>query len=314
MQRKSVRLSLVAMAAFAAIGGAQAQSYLNVDFNGTQNIAGDTPAFRGSFTYNGVTYGPSTAVANPATGVPAPTVNSLNLATLPINTLVATDENGVKLGNTGTYKYADGTPGNAVVYRFYRQQYSGIVGNLTKGANNEQEERKHFVKAIVGQGTALAALDTLEEDSYTYSGIAFTNFPIGDFSYTVDLASKTGSGSFTLENLLVPAAWVGESGLPKRLDVGGTLGTASLVADANGIVGSAGVEGGAVTAGAKNPDDASQVALWNAIVDNSSTTVDPKYYLNFFGTNSGTDVAKEVAGTIIGLPERIGGVAIIGTR
>ncbi|RMX07913.1 hypothetical protein D8I35_01960 [Corticibacter populi] len=300
------------MAAFAAIGSAQAQSYLNVNFNGTQNIAGDTPAFRGSFTYNGVVYGPSSAVASADGSVTAPTVNSLNLATFDEDTLVSTDENGVKLGNTGTYKYSDGTRGNAVVYRFYRQQYSGIAGNLTKGANNEQEERKHFVKAIVGQGTDYDDLPS--SGNYIYEGIAFSNFPTGDFTYTVNLASKTGSGSFTLDNILVPAAWVGESGAAKRLDVGGTLNTASLVADANGIVGSAGVEGGSVTAGAQNPGDASQVALWNAIVSNSTTTVDPKYYLNLFGTSSGTDVAREVAGTIIGLPERIGGVAIIGTR
>ncbi|SHF40684.1 hypothetical protein SAMN02745117_01886 [Lampropedia hyalina DSM 16112] len=312
------RLSLVTIAAFAAIGAAQAQN-LTIDFNSTQNIAGDTPAFRGSFTYEGVVYGPTNSpingVANPTTGVSAPSASSINLETAftgSANSLISTDENGIKLGNAGTYKYSDGTRGSNVVYRFYYQEYSAIAGNLTKGANHEQEERKHFVKAVVGQGSTLTALQALPEDSYTYNGIAFSNFPTGNFSYTVDLLTQTGAGLFTLDNILVPASWNG--GTQGSLNVSGTLDSTSLIADANGIVGSAGIEGGSVTAGAQNPSDASQVALWNIVVANSTTTVDPKYYLNFFGTNSGTDVAREVAGTIIGLPERIGGVAIIGKR
>ena len=166
------------------------------------------------------------------------------------------------------------------------------------------------MKAIVGEGTALTSLPA--SGTYNYEGIAFSNFPEGTFNYSVDLFNQTGSGSFTLNNILVPASWNG--GTQGSLNVGGSLNSATLIADANGIVGSAGVEGGSVTAGAQNPSDASQVALWNIIVANSTTTVDPKYYLNLFGTNSGTDVAREVAGTIIGLPERIGGVAIIGKQ
>lgn len=310
------RLSLVTIAAFAAIGAAQAQN-LTIDFNSTQNIAGDTPAFRGSFTYEGVVYGPTNSpingVANPTTGVSAPSASSINLETAftgSANSLISTDENGIKLGNAGTYKYSDGTRGSNVVYRFYYQEYSAIAGNLTKGANHEQEERKHFVKAIVGEGTALTSLPA--SGTYNYEGIAFSNFPEGTFNYSVDLFNQTGSGSFTLNNILVPASWNG--GTQGSLNVGGSLNSATLIADANGIVGSAGIEGGSVTAGAQNPSDASQVALWNIIVANSTTTVDPKYYLNLFGTNSGTDVAREVAGTIIGLPERIGGVAIIGKQ
>lgn len=308
-QLRLARIGIASALAIGTIGAAQAQSYLDVDFNAPRTIAGDSVKFKGSFTYNNVVYGPSTAIASG--GVTAPTANSINLSAFSADTLH--NAANPKLGNNNTYQYDDGTPGGNVVYRVYRQQYSGVVANLTKGTLNEQEERKHFVKAVVGQGSSLAALDTLPNDSYTYNGIAFSNFPTGNFSYTVDLTAKKGQGTFTLDNILVPASWVGGTGDARRLDVAGTLNQADIIANANGIVGS-GVAGGGVTAGAANSSDSAQVALWNAIVSNSTDTPDPKYYLNFFGTNSGADVAKEVAGTIVGLPERIGGVAIIGKR
>lgn len=307
------RIVLAGVLASAASMAVQAQTppaYLNVNLNATNTIAGDAVAFKGSFTYNNVVYGPSTAL--PSTTVTAPTANSINLASFAADTLYYAG-NTTKLGNDNTFGDSnnDGIgDGGSVVYRAYRQAYSGILANLTKGPQSQQIDRLHFVKAIVGQDTPLAAL--ANTGTYDYEGIAFSNFPSGKFNYSVDLATKTGSGDFRLEGLMVPGSW-GEEFYPGqfpntqyRLDIVGTLETASIVANANNRTG-AGVVGGAVTAGA---DVGSDARLWDIIVDKSSyDATNAKYYLNFFGPQ-----AVEVAGTIIGLPERIGGVAIIGKR
>ena len=313
------QIAIAAALAAGTFGVAQAQSYLNVNFNNTQNVGGENTKFRGSFTYGGVVYGPNTAIANPSAGVTAPTANSINLSAFTANTIhnpydVENPSLTPKLGNDKTYEYSPeegGGTGNAVVYRFYRQEYSGVVGNLTKGVGNLQEERRQFVKAVVGQGTSYWFLPT--SGNYTYNGVAFTNFPTGDFSYTVNLATKKGQGEFSLNDILVPASWVGQTGVAKRLNVEGTLNEGTILPAGFFGLGAASVQG-TVTAGAKDPNNTEQVALWNAVVANSTDPVNPKYYLNFYGTNSGSDIAKEVAGTILDLPERIGGVAIIGKR
>lgn len=306
------QIAIAAALAASALGVVQAQSYFDVNFNDTHKVGPDSVSFKGSFTYGGVVYGPNTAVAGG--GATAPTANSINLSAFDADTLYISG-NINKLGNNNTYLQKDGSTGGSVVYRVYRQAYSGVVGNLTKGTQNEAEDRIHFVKAVVGQGTNFNSLPS--SGTYIYEGVAFSNFPEGDFIYTVNLANKTGSGEFDLSGLKVPGSIASlyntqlgtnyQTGTNYALDVEGTLNTGTITADANGIANVSGT----VTASAAPGQDQN---LYEVITLDSSYTVNPNYYLTFFGTNSGTDVAKEVAGAILGLPERIGGVAIIGKR
>lgn len=302
-QARKLAVALAVGAAFIGMAGmAQAQSALVVDFNAPTYFE-----FRGSFTYDGKVYGPSTAIANTTTGVSAPSHTSIDLEDFAADTLYLSGTSP-KLGNDGTYVYpGTSTPGNAVVYRFYRQEYSGIAANLTKGVNNEEEERQHFVKAVVGEKSTLASLLNLPNNQYTYNGVAFSNFPQGNFSYTVDLTTQKGYGSFTLDALKVPGSVANQyypGQFPNQfytLNVAGTLASSDITSD-GGIA----VVSGAASAGAAPGHDA---RLYDAITQASQDTVNPVYNLTFFGPN-----AEEVAGRIQGLPDRIGGVAIIGKR
>lgn len=303
------QIALAVALAIGTLGAAQAQSYFDVNFNDAHTVGPDSVNFKGSFTYGGVVYGPSTAVASGS--VTAPTANAINLGAFTADT-VHNAQSATKLGNDNTYLQADGSTGGSVVYRIYRQTYSGVVGNLTKGTNNEAEDRIHFVKAVVGQEATLASLESLPLDQYTYNGVAFSNFPEGNFSYTVNLTSGTGSGSFDLSGLKVPGSIASQynpqlgtnyqTGTNYTLQVAGTLNSGTITADSNGIANVTGT----VTAGAAPGEDQN---LYQVVTLDSSYTVDPNYYLTFFGPN-----AEEVAGAILGLPERIGGVAIIGRR
>ncbi|MGO3743200.1 factor H binding protein domain-containing protein [Kerstersia sp.] len=302
------KLSLFAAVLAGAMGAAQAETDLTVNLSDTHQVGADHVKFKGSFTYDGVVYGPATAIAGG--GAAAPTAHSIDLRDFTADTL-HNKTGTVKLGNNNTYLQSDNTTGGNVVYRVYRQEYAGVVGNLTKGTNHEAEDRIHFVKAIVGDGTARTALPSA--GSYGYEGVTFSNFGEGTFNYVVDLANNSGSGSFSLDKIMVPGSiaskYNGQLGTnfsaatSYNLDVTGTLNSGALTADSNGVASLT----GSVTAGAAASSD--HAKLYDAIVLDSSYTPDPNYYVKLYGPQ-----AEELAGALIGLPERIGGVAIIGKR
>lgn len=286
---KYKNLTLTSLAVIAALGtvSVQAADWRKVDFNqpGTSG-----QVFQGSFDYNGKTYGPSVAV--PVAGDEDKVIESkFDLKQLKTNTLYgkhASDDDASLAGNTGSY--SSGAP---VVYRIYRQDYSAVLVNLSRGTKG-----RDFVKSVVGEKTAP---DTLTNGDYTYRGVTFSNFPRGDFNYHVKVtgpSSASGEGSFNLKGVMIPPAITG-TGLKGTLDItNAVLATANLVQGNGGLVFS-----GAVSDISVGLD---QSALWDKIGGNG---VLPGYTLGLYGPGG-----KEIAGSVTGLPERIGTVAVIGSR
>ncbi|ASP16338.1 factor H binding protein domain-containing protein [Neisseria sp. 23W00296] len=326
--------SLKSLALIAALFATQSASA--VDWNGWRvNLNEHSPydksvdgVYAGSFTYGRQTYGPSTAVAGQNGRKVTQTTIALNtFAPDKLHNAQAKDpayNDKTKLGNNGSA----GTDSN-VVYRIYRQKYSGVLANVTKlKSDGTKYKNRNFVKHIVGDNTKLANLP--KSGTFRYHGVAFTNFPQGDFNYQIDLASKRGKGDFTLNKLLVPAAWIEGSKNPnlasekgkninRFINVAGTLKEAPIVANANGTLGvtngKAEVRGAAATEKGKQyiTNTAAAQAAYQEVVSKHKESiygkVDPHYTLNVYGPNG-----EEVAGFVNGLPDRVGGVAIIGKR
>lgn len=320
-------------AALLLAGLAAAQSAFAVDWK--VNLNSHSPydrsvdgVYAGSFTYGGQTYGPSTAVQPP--NGPAVTQHTVDLgkfAAYKIHNpapVKAQDNDKTKLGNNGSA----GNDSN-VVYRIYRQRYSGVIANVTKlKSDGTKYKNRNFVKHIVGDNTKLSALP--RSGRFNYRGVAFTNFPEGQFNYQIDLASKRGKGSFTLNNLLVPAAWIAQAqkgsplaalndGKNKFINIAGTLREAPIVANRNGTLGvtdgKVDVRGTANTSqGALSVTNAAAAKEAYELVaknhkEDQYGKLNPRYTLNVYGPRG-----EEVAGFVNGLPDRIGGVAIIGKR
>ncbi len=299
--------------ALGGLGLAQAVSADNWNVNLNSHSPYDRSVdgvYAGSFTYGGQTYGPSTAVKglNGKT-VTRTTVNLAAFRPYVLHNSAAKnpkDKDKVKLGNNGSA----GTDSN-VVYRIYRQKYSGVIANVTKlKSDGTRYKDRNFVKHIVGENTKLAAFT--KTGTFNYHGIAFTNFPTGSFNYQIDLAAKTGQGSFSLNNLLVPAAWLKEKD-NKFLNVAGTLNKAAIVARKDGTLGANGSVTMRGVAGAGFADNNKAQEGYKALVANHKSAqygkVNPRYTLNVYGPKG-----EEVAGYVNGLPDRIGGVAIVGKR
>ncbi|WP_373740091.1 factor H binding protein domain-containing protein [Neisseria sp.] len=284
----------------------------NVDLNSKSPIDNkNDDQYFGSFTYGGQTYGPKTAIAGE--NKRKVTRTTVNLAIFKEGQLYnppqANPQNNdkTKLGNNGSA----GVNTN-VTYRIYRQKHSGLIANVTKDRNNDTAyKNRNFVKHIVGDSTKLAALPA--SGIYKYKGTAFTNFPKGHFNYQIDTAKKVGHGSFTLQSILVPGAWL-KTKDNKFLDIAATLHTGKITAQKDGTLG---VRNGNVTvngvAGASFKNVADAKKAYAAVVANHKTAnygrVNPKYNINLYGPK-----AEEVAGWVNGMPDRIGGVAIIGKR
>ncbi|THF62054.1 factor H binding protein domain-containing protein [Pseudothauera rhizosphaerae] len=224
--------------------------------------------YQGAFDYNGVTYSAGSA---------------FDLTQLPDG-----DTRLVKQVTVG------GALRNAI-FRFYKQDYSIVVGNTLQADLN-----RSFVKDIVGLNTAESALPT--SGSYTYTGVVFnhndkytqpgtgaTIINDGQFSYTIDLAARTGSG--TVSNIRGNRPVYGE------FELNGTLHTAAIAVQADGTLG---VKNGNVTLTTDNLD-----------LEDELAAAGPKYDLGIFGPN-----AEEVAGRIHGLSDfnGIGGYALVGKR
>ncbi|OUY06356.1 factor H binding protein domain-containing protein [Acinetobacter populi] len=128
--------------------------------------------FVGYFTYNGTNYGVG--------------ANDFNFATAPTGfTRIATAQT------------VDGATKN-VVYRFYNQAYSTVIGNIVQGDGSF--EGRQFVKGVTGDVTSSSALTA--STNYNYEGVVFNHIAgtEGDLDYTVSVASDgtvTGSGSIS---------------------------------------------------------------------------------------------------------------------
>ncbi|PWV39652.1 hypothetical protein DDK21_19380 [Achromobacter xylosoxidans] len=282
----------------AGFAGAASAGWNQLDLNQPSNLdEQENVVYQGSFNYNGQTYGPSTAVAVP------PQASATIASVFDLNALQAFTLYG-KNGPGGTGHNDDlsltsnddssaagvKTP---VVYRIYRQNYSAATVNLARGT-----EGRHFVKHIIGEQTAPG---TLVNGTYNYAGVTFSNFPRGMFDYQVTVtgpSAATGEGSFSLNEIKIPAR-ISSTGKNIVFDItNGKLDPAALATTSNGLV-----FAGDVTITA---NDVSNSKAWEEI---GGLDADPTYSLTLFGPNG-----AEIAGTITGLPERIGGVAVIGAK
>lgn len=290
---------LSAVLLMAGFTGAASAGWNQLDLNQPSNLEGQADVvYQGSFNYNGQTYGPSTAVAVP-TQASAEIASVFDLNALQAFTLYGKNGPGGTGHNDDVSLTSNDSSSAAgvktpVVYRVYRQNYSAALVNLARGT-----EARHFVKSIVGDRTVPG---TLVNGTYNYAGVTFSNFPRGMFDYQVTVtgpSAATGEGSFSLEQIKIPAK-VALGGKEIVFDItNGKLDQTSLDTSGNGLVFAGGVT---ITA-----NDVSNPSAWAEINQGQQGT--PEYALTLFGPNG-----AEIAGTITGLPERIGGVAVIGAK
>ncbi|WP_353172184.1 hypothetical protein [Paracandidimonas soli] len=298
---KKHRISRVSIAVLAlSVSGSAAAAWTDLDLNSNGNV--NNEPFQGSFTFviddaNGnpvssTTYGPTGSGASN-------TVFDLDL----LDRFVLYGKNGAGghghnddvdhlVSNDGTYPVYPGAP---VVYRMYRQNYSAAVVNLSRGTGP-----RDFVKSVVGQETATNPY--VLNGEYKYAGIAFTNFPRGDFDYTVTVSGGSnvvGEGSFSLREVKIPASQ-SSTGLDIFFDItNGVLEQAAL-----------NTSGGITFAGDVTIDPTTGVSdsgAWAEVVNADPNYGDPTYSLTVYGPNG-----QEIAGAIQGLPSRVGSAAIIG--
>lgn len=278
------KLSVTSLAVIAALGCASANAAWNdINFNNTGTSG---KPYQGSFDYNGKTYGPSTAQSVP--GQASAVNSSFDLKQLTPNTLYGKHPSDDDSSLKPNEKSFDGRA--PVVYRIYRQDYSAAIVNLSRGT-----EGRHFVKDVVGDKTEP---DTLTNGNYTYKGVAFSNFPRGNFTYNVKVtgpSSATGEGSFNLNGIMVPPAQNG--GTTGHVNItSATLAKTDLVKE----------NGGLVFSGDVTDVNVNDQALWNTIKGNEAQ---PVYNLSLYGPGG-----KEIAGTVEDLPDRVGAVALIGSK
>lgn len=282
----------------AGFAGAASAGWNQLDLNQPSNLdEQENVVYQGSFNYNGQTYGPSTAVAAP-TQASAAIASVFDLNALQAFTLYGKNGPG-GTGHNDDLSLTSNDDSSAagvktpVVYRIYRQNYSAATVNLARGT-----EGRHFVKHIIGDQTAPG---TLVNGTYNYAGVTFSNFPRGMFDYQVTVtgpSAATGEGSFSLNEIKIPAR-ISSNGKNIVFDItNGKLDPAALATTSNGLV-----FAGDVTITA---NDVSNFDAWKEIMGPEAT---PEYSLTLFGPNG-----AEIAGTITGLPERIGGVAVIGAK
>ncbi|MFY1872687.1 hypothetical protein ACOTEK_19560 [Achromobacter xylosoxidans] len=282
----------------AGFAGAASAGWNQLDLNQPSNLdEQENVVYQGSFNYNGQTYGPSTAVAAP-TQASAAIASVFDLNALQAFTLYGKNGPG-GTGHNDDLSLTSNDDSSAagvktpVVYRIYRQNYSAATVNLARGT-----EGRHFVKHIIGDQTAPG---TLVNGTYSYAGVTFSNFPRGMFDYQVTVtgpSAATGEGSFSLNEIKIPAR-ISSNGKNIVFNIdNGKLNPTTLDVSSDGLVFAGGVT---ITASdVSNPD------AWKEI---GGLAADPKYDLTLFGPNG-----AEIAGTITGLPERIGGVAVIGAK
>lgn len=173
-----------------------------------------------------------------------------------------------------------------VRWSFYRQPYSVVIGNMEQG-NNDPTNSYWYIRDVVGQNTPLAALPA--SGSYTYTGKTLWHDlnREGDLTYTINLATRTGSGSIAnMQGGSGSSAWTGT----------GTLNSAPIALQADGTVG---VKNGTGSLTTNNPTINFVWAL---------SGLNPRYDLALYGPN-----AEEIAG-VVKLSAAIGSFGIAGAR
>ncbi|PWC14536.1 factor H binding protein domain-containing protein [Brenneria corticis] len=244
----------------AAVSGATAE-FIN---NPALGNAGAAPftfteagGFYGTFEYNGVTYGVGAA--------------AIDLNAIPDNSDIYV---------VGKYEDPKGSsiPYDNSAFRIYKRQYSAVIGNNAIQAIQNGDSDREFVRAVVGRATTAAEFAALGDQTLTYSGEVFNHIATssnGSLTYTIDTATRTGSGSF--------------SGLTgNQRDIGsfildGTLETAALT----NVNGQPRIVDGGVS-----------LTSNNRVLNDQLTNYDPKYDLGVYGPN-----AEEIAGHIHDLSE-----------
>jgi hypothetical protein len=163
-----------------------------------------------------------------------------------------------------------------VVYRFYNQTYSTVIGNLIQGDNTF--DGRSFIKGVVGDPTAASALTA--STTYNYEGVVFNHIASGDgtlnYSINVD-ATGAATGSGTVSGISGDRELAGGA-----FTIAGTLDQVSLIADASGDL--------AVATGSAT------LTLTNSTGTNS--LADSEYSIGVYGPN-----AEEVAGALYTSPD-----------
>lgn len=281
---KTAIVSLAVIAALSTVS-VQAAEWNQIDLN---QIGTSGEKLQGSFDYNGKTYGPSDAlfVSGQASNI---VESNFDLKQLTPSTLYGKHPSDDDSSLKPNEKSFDGRA--PVVYRIYRQEHSAAIVNLSRGTEGRQ-----FVKDVVGEKTAP---DTLTNGNYTYNGVAFSNFPRGDFTYNVKVtgpSTATGEGSFNLTGIMVPATLSGTEKVEHINITSAVLAKTDLVKENGGLV----FSGDVTDVNVNNQEQ------WKNIHGDEAM---PIYTLGLYGPNG-----KEIAGTVEGLPDRVGAVALIGSK
>jgi hypothetical protein len=251
MNTLTLKASLTALTLFVS-SMAAAEVVFSTDRTAYDFDAANTAGaeYRGYFTYNGVNY-----------GVDADNFD-FSSATDGFSRIATTQTVTDSSGDTGSKN---------VVYRFYNQTYSTVIGNLIQGDNTVVG--RSFVKGVVGDPTAASALTA--STTYNYEGVVFNHIATGDgtlnYSINVD-ATGAATGSGTVSGISGNRELAGGA-----FTIEGTLDQVSLTADANGDL--------AVATGSAT------LTLTNPTGDISLD--DSEYSIGVYGPN-----AEEVAGAI----------------
>ncbi|EHD22204.1 MULTISPECIES: factor H binding protein domain-containing protein [Brenneria] len=245
----------------AAVSGATAE-FINNPALGNSGAAPFTfteaGGFYGTFEYNGVTYG-------------------VNAAAIDLNSL----PNNTDLYVVGEYDIGNLDYNNSA-FRIYKRQYSAVIGNNAIQAIQNGDSDREFVRAVVGRATTTREFAALGNQTLTYSGEVFNHITTsgnGSLTYTIDTATRTGSGSF--------AGLTGNQPQFGSFILDGTLETAALTAIGRGRGSQLRIIDGGVSLTSNNEKLNEQLANY-----------DPKYDLGVYGPN-----AEEIAGHIHDLSE-----------
>lgn len=196
----------------------------------------------------------------------------MNAAAIDLNSL----PNNTDLYVVGEYDIGNLDYNNSA-FRIYKRQYSAVIGNNAIQAIQNGDSDREFVRAVVGRATTTREFAALGNQTLTYSGEVFNHITTsgnGSLTYTIDTATRTGSGSF--------AGLTGNQPQFGSFILDGTLETAALTAIGRGRGSQLRIIDGGVSLTSNNEKLNEQLANY-----------DPKYDLGVYGPN-----AEEIAGHI----------------
>lgn len=189
-----------------------------------------------------------------------------------------------------------GTTGNKnVVYRFYKQPGSVVIGNIVQG--DTTYAGRQFVKGVAGVATNQS--DLVNGKTYNYEGVVFNHIP----SYTDGSTTVVADGK--LEYAVSVSGTGVVTGQGKVKDIKGNRPTVSgpftINGDLNKVTFTA-------TSGVINQATGGTTKLTYVDADGTQVWTDAKYDIGIFNHN------KEVAGAITGgqLQTELNGYGIAG--